>query len=112
MVCLPRPPYGSPVNRPDCNQSVLPSPPTHTHQPVGSHGDSHPNSTKAGRFLGRSGRVSDRTSDPVGIMAGMGERSYAHGTGNTPLLGRTIGQVLDAAAISSPDQDALVVRHQ
>ena len=45
-------------------------------------------------------------------MAGMGERSYAHGTGNTPLLGRTIGQVLDAAASSYPDQDALVVRHQ
>jgi len=40
------------------------------------------------------------------------ERSYAHGTGDTPLLGRTIGQVLDAAARAYPDQDALIVRHQ
>jgi fatty-acyl-CoA synthase len=45
-------------------------------------------------------------------MVGMGERSYAHGTGDTPLLGCTIGQVLDAAVSSYPEQDALVVRHQ
>jgi fatty-acyl-CoA synthase len=38
--------------------------------------------------------------------------SYAHGTGNTPLLGSTIGEILDAAAAAHPDQDAVVVRHQ
>jgi len=46
------------------------------------------------------------------MMAGKAERSYAHGTADTPLLGRTIGEVLDAAANSYPDQDALVARHQ
>ena len=39
-------------------------------------------------------------------------RSYAHGTGDIPLLGRSIGEVLDVSARSYPDQDALVVRHQ
>jgi fatty-acyl-CoA synthase len=38
--------------------------------------------------------------------------SYAHGTGEIPLLGHSIGEVLDAAARSCPDGDALVVRHQ
>ena len=40
------------------------------------------------------------------------ERSYAHGTGDIPLLGRSIGEVLDVSARSYPDRDALVVRHQ
>jgi fatty-acyl-CoA synthase len=39
-------------------------------------------------------------------------RSYASGTSDIPLLGRTIGEVLDASAHSYHDQDALVVRHQ
>ena len=45
-------------------------------------------------------------------MVGTGERSYARGTGDSPLLGRTIGQALDTAASFYPDQDALVVHHQ
>jgi fatty-acyl-CoA synthase len=40
------------------------------------------------------------------------ELSYAHGTGDTPLLGRTIGEILDASARAYPEQDAVVVRHQ
>jgi len=40
------------------------------------------------------------------------ERSYAHGTGDIPLLGRSIGEVLDVSARSYPDWEALVVRHQ
>ncbi len=39
-------------------------------------------------------------------------RSYASGVGDIPLLGRPIGEVLDASARSYPQQDALVVRHQ
>ncbi len=39
-------------------------------------------------------------------------RSYACGTSDLALLGRTIGEVLDASAHAYPDQDALVVRHQ
>jgi fatty-acyl-CoA synthase len=39
-------------------------------------------------------------------------RSYAHGTGDIPLLGRCLGEMLDTAARSYPQQDALVVRHQ
>jgi len=48
----------------------------------------------------------------MSILAGTRELSYAQGTGDIPLLRQTIGQVLDAAASSYPDQDALVVRHQ
>lgn len=40
------------------------------------------------------------------------ERSYACGTSDIALLGRTIGEVLDASAYGYPEQDALVVRHQ
>ncbi|MFY9561493.1 MAG: AMP-binding protein [Terriglobales bacterium] len=39
-------------------------------------------------------------------------RSYAHGTGDIPLLGCCLGELLDSAARSYPDQDALVVRHE
>jgi fatty-acyl-CoA synthase len=39
-------------------------------------------------------------------------RSYAHGTGETPLLGRCVGEILDDAAQAYPDKDALIVRHQ
>jgi fatty-acyl-CoA synthase len=39
-------------------------------------------------------------------------RSYAHGTGATPLLGRCIGEILDDAARAYPDKEALIVRHQ
>jgi fatty-acyl-CoA synthase len=38
--------------------------------------------------------------------------SYASGTSSVPLLGKTIGQVLDTAAAKYPDKDALVVCHQ
>lgn len=38
--------------------------------------------------------------------------SYFHGTGSTPLLGRCIGQALDASAAAHPDNPALIVRHQ
>ena len=38
--------------------------------------------------------------------------SYSCGTGDIPLLGMCIGQVLDESAAKYPDQDALVVRHQ
>jgi fatty-acyl-CoA synthase len=38
--------------------------------------------------------------------------SYFHGTGDIPLLGLCIGQVLDASAAAHPDNPALVVRHQ
>src|SRR5215472_6704051 len=48
----------------------------------------------------------------ISILVATRELSYAQGTGDTPLLRQTIGQVLDAAASSYPDQDALVVRHQ
>jgi fatty-acyl-CoA synthase len=39
-------------------------------------------------------------------------RSYAHGTGTIPLLGRCIGEILDDAARACPDREALIVRHQ
>ena len=38
--------------------------------------------------------------------------SYAHGSGNTPLLGVTVGQLLDNAARRWPDQEAAVVVDQ
>jgi fatty-acyl-CoA synthase len=38
--------------------------------------------------------------------------SYAHGTGPRPLTGLTVGGVLDAAAQSWPEHDAVVVPHQ
>ncbi|UFQ18944.1 MULTISPECIES: AMP-binding protein [Streptomyces] len=40
--------------------------------------------------------------------AGTAELSYAHGTGETPLLGDTIGRNLDRAVAAWPDRDALV----
>jgi fatty-acyl-CoA synthase len=39
-------------------------------------------------------------------------QSYAHGTGDEPLLGETIGQNLDRTIARSPDADALVSCHQ
>jgi len=38
--------------------------------------------------------------------------SYAHGSGDTPLLGVTVGQLLDTAARRWPDNDALIVVDQ
>jgi fatty-acyl-CoA synthase len=38
--------------------------------------------------------------------------SYAHGSGGTPLLGVTVGQLLDTAARRWPDHDALIVVDQ
>jgi fatty-acyl-CoA synthase len=38
--------------------------------------------------------------------------SYAHGSGDTPLLGVTVGQLLDTAARRWPDRDALIVVDQ
>jgi fatty-acyl-CoA synthase len=38
--------------------------------------------------------------------------SYAHGGGDTPLLGVTVGQLLDTAARRWPDNDALIVVDQ
>jgi fatty-acyl-CoA synthase len=42
----------------------------------------------------------------------MALQSYAHGSGDTPLLGVTVGQLLDAAARRWPDHDALIVVDQ
>jgi fatty-acyl-CoA synthase len=39
-------------------------------------------------------------------------KSYAHGAGAQPLTARTVGDVLDAAAASWPDRDAVIVPHQ
>ena len=39
-------------------------------------------------------------------------QSYAHGGGQQPLLGMTVGGVLDRAAASWPDREALLVAHQ
>jgi len=39
-------------------------------------------------------------------------RSYVHGTGPEPLTALTVGGVLDRAALSWPDRDAVVVPHQ
>ena len=39
-------------------------------------------------------------------------QSYAHGSGDTPLLGVTVGQLLDKAARRWPDHDALIVVDQ
>ena len=44
-------------------------------------------------------------------MSGV-KKSYVHGGGAEPLLGLTVGGVLDAAAERWPDQEALVVPHQ
>jgi fatty-acyl-CoA synthase len=38
--------------------------------------------------------------------------SYFHGTGSFPLLGSRVGEVLNNAASSYPDNPALIVRHQ
>src|SRR5947209_850183 len=38
--------------------------------------------------------------------------SYAHGASDTPLLGETIGENLDAAAAAHGQRDALIVVHQ
>jgi fatty-acyl-CoA synthase len=38
--------------------------------------------------------------------------SYSCGTADIPLLGKCIGEVLDATAARHPDQEALVVRHE
>lgn len=42
----------------------------------------------------------------------MALQSYAHGSGDTPLLGVTVGQLLDTAARRWPDHDALIVVDQ
>jgi len=42
----------------------------------------------------------------------MAVQSYAHGSGDTPLLGVTVGQLLDKAARRWPDHDALIVVDQ
>ena len=42
----------------------------------------------------------------------MALQSYAHGSGDTPLLGVTVGQLLDTAARRWPDNDALIVVDQ
>jgi fatty-acyl-CoA synthase len=42
----------------------------------------------------------------------MALKSYAHGSGDTPLLGVTVGQLLDTAASRWPDNDALIVVDQ
>jgi fatty-acyl-CoA synthase len=39
-------------------------------------------------------------------------RSYCHGGGREPLIGRTVGAVLDEAAKEWPDEEALCVPHQ
>ena len=39
-------------------------------------------------------------------------KSYIHGGGQQPLLGMTVGDVLDQAAAKWPDSEALVVGHQ
>ena len=38
--------------------------------------------------------------------------SYSHGTGPSPLLGCTVGELLDRTAARFPDTPALIVRHQ
>src|SRR5262249_11780685 len=38
--------------------------------------------------------------------------SYTHGVASVPLLGETIGEALNRAAVQYPDADALVVPHQ
>ena len=42
----------------------------------------------------------------------MTERSFVHGVGDTPLIFKTIGNLLDEAAASYADKQAIVVRHQ
>src|SRR5580692_5230000 len=39
-------------------------------------------------------------------------QSYVHGASETPLLGETVGQLLDRVAAAGPDRPALVARHQ
>jgi fatty-acyl-CoA synthase len=39
-------------------------------------------------------------------------QSYVHGASETPLLGETVGQLLDRVAAEGPDRPALVARHQ
>ena len=41
-----------------------------------------------------------------------GKLSYSHGIGTTPLLGLTVGELLDRTAERFPDSPALIVRHQ
>jgi fatty-acyl-CoA synthase len=45
-------------------------------------------------------------------LLGGGMRSYVHSAGSQPLVGLTVGQVLDAAAQRWADGEALVVPHQ
>ncbi len=40
------------------------------------------------------------------------ELSYCHGTGDTPMMGLTIGEVLDRSAELYPNHPALIVRKQ
>ena len=39
-------------------------------------------------------------------------QSYVHGASDKPLIGETIGALLDRVAAEAPDSPALVVRHQ
>ena len=39
-------------------------------------------------------------------------QSYVHGASETPLLGETVGQLLDRVAAAGPDRPALIARHQ
>jgi fatty-acyl-CoA synthase len=42
----------------------------------------------------------------------MGKPSYSQGIGATPLVGLTVGELLDRTATRFPDNPALIVRHQ
>jgi fatty-acyl-CoA synthase len=66
----------------------------------------------AGRTAdGRHARCAPRRRQQEGENA-MPAHSYVHGASATPLIGETIGAHLDRMAELSPDNDALVVRHQ
>ncbi len=45
-------------------------------------------------------------------MINSSKPSYAHGVGETPLVGLTIGEILDLAAAQWPEKEALIVRDQ
>ena len=55
--------------------------------------------------------VANSRCDDRGIVSTL-TQSYVHGGGADPLLGRTVGSVLDEAARKWPDHEALVVPHQ
>ena len=42
----------------------------------------------------------------------LGSPSYSHGLGASPLVGLTVGELLDRTAARFPDNPALIVRHQ